>query len=81
MALVRVREPGAGVLFDPETGGFVAPLAGDYYDADSALVRAHPWAFASDEELLAERSEGIVESVLIERATRAPGERSGARKR
>lgn len=69
---VRVREPVA--LLDPETGAHVVPRAGQVFADNDPLVKAHRWAFTSDEEALANKRE-FVESVPIERATANPGER------
>lgn len=77
MGKVRLREPVA--IYDAELGAHVVPKPTDYYDEKDPLVKAHPWAFASDEELSAQPM-GIMESVQIEQATAEPGEKRSTRK-
>ena len=54
----------------PETGFYEALDPTIDYEDDNPLVRAYPWAFVP-----VETAHGIVESVSVERATAAPGER------
>lgn len=82
---VRVREPGKHALLNPESGLHMTPKADEEFPADHPLVKAHPWAFGSDEDIRAERDAASrVTSVPIdapvERATRAPGERRQTRR-
>lgn len=79
MAAVRVRQPVA--LLDPTTNAHVVPSPGRVYDENDPLVQAHRWAFATDDELLAEQSAGPVESVAIEDATAAPGSKRATRRK
>lgn len=51
---VRIRQPGQHALLDPVSGGHVTPGLHERFDADSPLVKAHPWAFGTDAELAAE---------------------------
>lgn len=64
--VVRHPEAGAMVHLDPAID----------YDLEDILVRTYPWAFVPREA-----TAGVVESVKIETATAAPGEkRSRSRK-
>lgn len=67
MEYVRVTEPAA--LRHPETGEFVVPDPRKAYRSDDPLVKAFPWAFASD-----------ADAAGVEQATRAPGERRQTRR-
>lgn len=79
--LVRVREPGKCALLNPETGSHEVPDPTVSYSADHPLVKAHPWAFGSDEEVHAEReAAAAVDSVQIERAVAIPGQRRNVRR-
>jgi len=75
---VRVKPP-ATVLRHPD-GYMVTPDAGQPYSVDDPLVKAFPWQFASDDEIGAERDKPAPESVPVEKATRAPGERRPTRR-
>jgi hypothetical protein len=59
-AIVRHPEAGVMVVLDPAVD----------YDPTDILVRAYPWAFAPRDT-----TPGVVESVKIEAATAAPGEK------
>lgn len=48
---VRVREPGKHALLHPESGLHITPRAEELFDVKDPLVKAHPWAFATDQEL------------------------------
>ena len=77
MAKSYVRPRGGVILIDPETGAPIGAFA-DMYEVDHPLVKAYRWAFASDEELAAEKEVARpVESVKVERATKRPGEKRG----
>jgi hypothetical protein len=78
MTLVRLREPVA--LLDPETGAHVVPRTTEYFDENAPLVKQHPWAFATDDELASASPTGIRESVVIEHGTAAPGEKRRTRR-
>lgn len=54
----------------PETGRYEALDPAVDYPASHVLVKAYPWAFAPRDT-----AEGVVESVAIEKATAAPGEK------
>lgn len=54
----------------PDTGFHEALDPAIDYPDDHPLVRAYPWAFAP-----VETGSGIVESVTVEQATAAPGEK------
>jgi hypothetical protein len=82
---LRVREPGKHALLNPETGLHETPKGDTQFAADHPLVKAHPWAFGTEEEIAAEREAARnVTSVPIEppveQATRAPGERRTTRR-
>ncbi len=79
MAKVRVR--GIYALTDPETGVTVVPRAEDYYDTSDSIVKQHGWAFATDDELQEAQAAGPVESVIVEAATAAPGEKRATRRK
>lgn len=75
-----VRFKGGTILRHPETGRPFVPST-DPIDASDPLVKANRWAFASDTELAEEQEAARnVTSVPVERATRAPGEKSAARR-
>lgn len=76
MALVRAREVVA--VRHPEHGQWVTLNPAEPLEDTDPLVREFAWAFATDEQLEAEKAErpdGIVESVVIEKATADPGKR------
>lgn len=82
---LRVREPGKHALLNPDTGLHVTPKPDEEFPEDHPLVKAHSWAFGTDEDIRAEREAARnVTSVPIdapvERATRAPGERRQTRR-
>jgi hypothetical protein len=58
----------------PETGQFEALNPAVNYPADDVFVKAYPWAFRARVA-----SSEIVESVAIEKATAAPGEKRSRR--
>ena len=75
-----VRFKGGVILRHPETGDPFVPST-DPIDETDPLVKAHRWAFASDEEVAEEQAAARqVTSVSIEQATKAPGEKSTARR-
>jgi len=76
---LRVREPGKHALLNPETGVHVTPKPEEEFTEDHPLVRAHPWAFGTDEEIRASSNSLPIEPV--EQATRAPGERRAVPRR
>jgi len=58
--------PGVMIVLDPATD----------YDSTDVLVKSYPWAFAPRDT-----TPGVVESVPIEQATAAPGEKRSVRRR
>ncbi len=64
------RPTEAIVVRHPEAPVMVTLDPGVDYPAGDILVRTYPWAFASRET-----KGGVVESVEIEQATAAPGEK------
>ena len=75
-----VRFKGGVILRHPETGDPFVPGT-DPIDESDPLVKAHRWAFASDDELAAEQDAARgVDSVRVERATKRPGEKSNAKR-
>jgi len=60
----------AAAVRHPETNQYVALDPAVDYPADDILVKAYPWAFTPREA-----SSEIVESVQVEQATAAPGEK------
>ena len=72
MPTVVHRQP--VVVSHPETQQFVAVKRGDEIPDGSALAKAYPWLFADEGEPLR------AESVRIEQATAAPGEKRAARR-
>lgn len=76
--LVRYR--GGVILRHPETGAPFVPND-DLLEASDPLVKAYPWAFASDEELAEEQANARqIDSVEVEAATRRPGQKRRTRK-
>lgn len=74
--MAKFARPQPAALRHPETDTYVIPQPGVAYDDKDPLVKAHPWAFVSADELDAlERPDQFPESVPIESATRAPGEK------
>lgn len=66
---VSVRVPGS------QSGLMVGLDPAQEYDPADPLVKAYPWAFASDKPESRSNRGVRVESVPVERATRAPGEK------
>lgn len=62
----------------PEHGGFVTPSPAHTYDPSDPLVQAFPWLFSPEGEQVEEAT--LRESVPVEQATRAPGEKRGTRR-
>ncbi len=56
-------------------GGMIALDPREDFDPSNPLVKAYPWAFAPRDT-----SPGVIESVSIEQATAAPGEKRSLRK-
>lgn len=78
---VRVRHPGQHALYDPAAGMHITPKIDEYFEPDHPLVKAHGWAFGTDAELAAEvEADRQVDSVPIEAATAAPGEKRATRR-
>lgn len=81
---LRVREPGKHALLNPDTGLHETPKPEAEFTADHPLVRAHPWAFGTDDDIRAEQEAAqAVTSVPIEpveQATQAPGEKRATRR-
>ena len=84
----RVREPGKYALLNPETGLHECPGLDDRYAPHHPLVKAHPWAFATDVELAAKVAEDrsvtavrIADAEPVEFAVEVPtpGRRGGRR--
>lgn len=75
--LLRVRPAHMGgpcAVYVPELGAHMVPNPAQPYEENDPIVKAARWMFVSDDEL--ESAEPpYVDSVPIERATRAPGER------
>ena len=80
MAGKTLRPNQAAAVRHPEHGGFVVPNPADTYRADDPLVRAYPWLFSTEDELADTDRSALRESVPIEQATRAPGEKRGTRR-
>lgn len=78
MTLYPIRQPHA--VRHPITGEFVVPRPGEPYDDDDVLVKAHRWLFVTADELEDANSREIVDSVDVEQATRAPGEKRATRR-
>lgn len=81
---LRIREPGKHALLNPESGLHETPKGDVQFTADHPLVKAHPWAFGTEEEIAAAKDEAMaVTSVPIEpveQATAAPGEKRATRR-
>lgn len=73
---MRVTNPSA--VRHPESGGIMVPDPRRTYPADDPLVKTYPWMFEPAGERATEAAPP--ESVTIERATRAPGERRPTRR-
>jgi hypothetical protein len=70
-----VRPRGGVILRHPETGSPYVP-ADELIDESDPLVKAHRWAFVSDEEAAEEAAAARqVESVVVESATKRPGQK------
>jgi len=63
----------------PESGVLIVPDRSRPWPADDPLVRAYPWMFIPEGET--RPAKPAPESVPIEQATRAPGERRTTRRR
>lgn len=68
---VRIRE--ALSLFDFESGTYRAPALDEYLDSDDPFVKAHQWAFATDDELAVAAAAAPVTEVIVEAASAEPG--------
>lgn len=77
---LRVRPGAASAVLHPQTGVHVVPDPSVPYGTDDPLVRAYPWLFGTEEEIAGVLSEPAVESVPIETATRAPGQKRPGRR-
>lgn len=78
---LRIREPGKHALLHPETGLHISPKPDEQFTEDNPLVKAHRWAFGTEDEIAAEREAAQnVTSVPIEQATSAPGEKRPTRR-
>ncbi len=63
------------IVRHPEIGSMIVLDPGTDYDPKDPLVVDYPWAFAPRDT-----TPGLVESVAIEQATDAPGEKRRARR-
>lgn len=80
--LLRVRPAHMGgpcAAYVPELGTHVVPNPAQPYDENDAVVKAARWMFVADDELDT-ATPPQVDSVPIEAATRAPGERRNTRR-
>lgn len=76
-----VRFKGGVILRHPDTGLASVPPADAPIDASDPLVKAYPWAFASDDEIADEQASARqVTSVRVEAATAAPGEKRSTKR-
>jgi hypothetical protein len=78
---LRVRPSHLGgpcAVWVPEMGAHMVPNPAQPYDEDDPIVKAARWMFVTDDELESAKAPHI-DSVPIESATRAPGERRGRR--
>lgn len=84
MSYLRVKNPGAVAILNPVTGLHEVPDPSQQYEADHPLVQAARWAFATEDEIAAERdavaSRTSVPLGEVEQATAAPGERRNVRR-
>lgn len=64
----------AAAVRHPETGLYVALDPAVDYDPSDPLVKAYPWAFEPRDT-----NPAVVESVSVEQATAAPGEKRSRR--
>ena len=80
--MAKFARPGAVALRHPETETYIVPQPGVSYADKDPLVKAYPWAFCSAAELeeLTNPDQGIVESVVVEAATKAPGEKRSTKR-
>lgn len=78
--MARVRVTGVYALYDQTTGAHITPRPSEYFDSDDPLVQQHSWAFATDDELAAKSEEAPPDSVVIEAATKAPGEKRATKR-
>ena len=65
-----VRFKGGVILRDPDTGAAFVPDS-EPIDSSAPIVKAYPWAFASDDEIGTERDS----TSPVEQATKRPGEK------
>jgi hypothetical protein len=80
--ILRVRPAHMGgpcAVYVEELGTHVVPNPAQPYDENDLVVKTAPWMFVSDDELESAHA-APVESVPIEAATRAPGERRTTRR-
>jgi hypothetical protein len=76
-----VRFKGGVILRHPDTGAAVVPAGDEPVDASDPLVKAYPWAFASDDEIAEERAAARqITSVVVEQATSGPGEKRSTKR-
>ena len=72
---VRARK-GTPALLHPDTGLLVVPSPDTPVADSDPLVKAHKWAFVSDEDLAAEAEQGArSHGPVVEQATASPGEK------
>lgn len=69
MAIVRVREDIAAVVYDVTIGQHVALAPGQQYDDSDPIVKQFGWAFQSDA-----KANPKPRARSVEQATAAPGE-------
>lgn len=77
-----VRPRGGLILRDPDTGAPVVP-ADDLYESDHPLVKAYPDAFVTDAVLYEEQESGrnvAPTEVVVEQATKRPGEKRATKR-
>lgn len=80
--VLRVRPAHMGgpcAVFVPELGAHIVPNPAQPYGEDDPIVKAARWMFVSDDEIESAQAPRV-ESVRIETATRAPGERRTGRR-
>jgi len=72
MAPLYARSP-AQALWVDELSQHIVPTAGVAYGEDDPIVRAHPWAFASADELADDQAEAAatIEKVKVPEAPKA----------
>jgi hypothetical protein len=80
--VLRVRPASMGgpcAVYVDSLGTHVVPNPAQPYDEDDPIVQTAPWMFVADEELESAKPEPV-ESVQIETATQAPGQRRSTRR-